>query len=376
MSAVRKVMILAARAGAGHLRAALALEQALRETHPQVEVLNLDALDFTPPAFRRSFGPGYERLVKDLPSVWRMIYEGTDQKPRSSRIRKLAALLDEWNTRALRKEVDRFDPDRIVCTHFMPSGVLAARRRKGKLRAPVFVALTDYDIHAMWLAEGVDHYFVATRAMAYALQAAGVAPQAVSVTGIPIPPVFSHTCPGRGQMRRTLGLRPEAPTALLSTGSFAAMRLDRLAAGLAELQGDVQLLAVAGRDAKLHQSLQRVAADRPGRVAAFGFVDNMHELMAASDLAVAKPGGLTSSECMAMGLPMVLVNPIPGQEERNSDYLLEAGCAVRAHSAAELHFKVAELLANPTRLEAMSAAALRAARPRAAYDVAARVTAA
>ena len=105
----------------------------------------------------------------------------------------------------------------------------------------------------------------------------------------------------------------------------------------------------------------------------FGFVTNMHELMAASDFAVTKCGGLTSSECLAMGLPMVIVNPIPGQEERNADFLLENGVAVKANSPDHLVYKVRRLLGEPERLERMRAAAVRVARPRAAYDVAERV---
>jgi len=174
-------------------------------------------------------------------------------------------------------------------------------------------------------------------------------------------------------MRARLGLRPEPPTVLVAAGGFGLGSVDETVATLADAAADAQLLAVAGRNEKLRKALEEVAATRHGKVVPFGFVDNMHELMAASDFAVTKCGGLTSSECMAMGLPMVIVRPIPGQEERNSDFLLENGVAVRANSAAHLVFKVKRLLGDPARLEQMSAAAKRAARPRAAYEIAARV---
>ena len=370
MGAVGKVMIISAKVGAGHTRAAQAVEEAFHQHYPDVNVRHIDVLEYTNRAFRKGLSSGYAKLIRGFPSVWRLLYERTEATSGMKGTKRLASLLDKLNTRPLRKEVESFDPDRIVCTHFLPSEVLANRRRKGKLRAPLYVALTDYDIHAVWIADGVDHYFVATPAMAYALKAAQVGEATVSVTGIPIVSAFSAAYPGRADMRRRLGLHPERTTILVTTGGFGGVRLDEVVAGLTDGPGNAQFLAVAGRDEELRQALEKLAESKPDTVLAYGFVGNMHELMAASDLAVAKPGGLTSSECLAMGLPMVVVKPIPGQEERNADYLLEAGAAVRAHSIAELKFKVHALLGDPQRLDAMRTAAKGAARPRAAQDIA------
>jgi processive 1,2-diacylglycerol beta-glucosyltransferase len=141
-------------------------------------------------------------------------------------------------------------------------------------------------------------------------------------------------------------------------------------AKVADATKDVQILAVAGKNASLKRSLDKVAADRPGKIVPLGFVDNMHELMAASDFAVTKPGGLTSSECLALGLPMVIVQPIPGQEERNSDFLLENGVALRANSAAHLAYKVGRMIEDDKLRRRMQTAAKRLAKPRAAMAVA------
>ena len=160
---------------------------------------------------------------------------------------------------------------------------------------------------------------------------------------------------------------------LLSAGGFGLSEIDRTVAVLAERFADVQFLAIAGRNADLHDALVEAAGRHPGQIVPFGFVENMHELMAASDLAVTKCGGLTSSECLALGLPMLILKPIPGQEERNADHLLEIGAAVRSHSHAHTVFKLGALLENPGRLAAMARAARAAARPRAAFDIAAIV---
>jgi len=373
MNGVKRLMILSVEAGAGHVRAAQALAQVVGERYPQVEVRHLEALQHTNPAFRKSFTSGYSKLATDLPSIWGFIYERMDRKTVNSKAKKLAALFARINAARLVRTVKEFDPDRIVCTHYLPAEVLASHRRKGKLRAPIFLVLTDYDVHALWIQEGVEHYFVATEEMEYALRARGIGSAGVSVTGIPVAPVFSARYPSRDAMRRRLNLRAGVPTLLMAAGGFGLGRVNHAVAALADAMQDVQILAVAGRNQKLHRALSRVAASRPEKVVPFGFVSNLHEMMAASDLMVTKSGGLTSSECLAMGLPMVIVRPIPGQEERNADYLLENGVAVKANSFAHLVYKVGRLLSDGARLDRMRRAARRVARPRAAYDIAGRV---
>ena len=274
------------------------------------------------------------------------------------------------NVAKMRRFVREFDPDAVICTHYVAADVLAHMRRRGRLRAPVTVVITDYDIHTMWVQAGVDRYCVATEEMAHALHAKGIGEAAVQVTGIPIMPVFAESYPERPVMRRRLGLNPDRVTVMVSAGGFGMVKLDRVVKILSEEIREAQFLAMAGGNRSLLESVRRVGESCDGRVAPFPFVDNMHELMAASDLIVTKPGGLTSSECLAMGLPMVIVQPIPGQEERNADFLLESGVAVKANSLAQLAFKVRRLLDQPERLESMRATARAVARPNAAADIA------
>lgn len=369
MSAVRKVMILSIKAGAGHLRAAQAIEAAFRERYPDVEVQNIDALEYTNAAFRNSFTEGYETLAGSLPSVWGYLYETLDKRPADSRFKRVAALFDRLNAQPLKKKVLEFAPDRIVCTHYLPPEVFGPMRVKGTLAAPVFVALTDYDIHAMWLQRGVDCYFVATGEMKYALEARGVENTVVHETGIPIMPVFSRVYT-RATVAKKLGIAPDVPTVLMSAGGFGLIKIDQLVEVLAAKFAKVQLLTVAGKNEKLKERLDRSREKFPDKIFPFGFVNNMHELMAASDFTIAKSGGLTTSESLAMGLPMVVINPIPGQEERNATFLLESGAGLWAHTVSNLIFKTEMLIENPQRLRAMQKAARRAARPDAAYRIA------
>jgi processive 1,2-diacylglycerol beta-glucosyltransferase len=365
----KKVLVLSVKAGAGHLRAAEAIEEVIKQTHPEVEVRNAETLEYTNPAFQASFTSAYNKLASDLPSVWGMIYERMDTKTSTSKSKKFAALIDRLNAAPIVRMVRRYAPDAVICTHYLPAEILAPLRRKGKLAASLSVTLTDYDIHTMWVQAGVDRYFVATDEMAHALKEKGIGNAKVSVTGIPIMPVFSRQQPAHRAMRLQLGLRPEPPTVLLSAGGFGFTRVDQTVAMLADAVDDVQLVALAGRNEKIEKALRAVAASRPGKIVPMGFAGNMHELMAASDFVVSKSGGLTCSECLAMGVPMVIFNPVPGQEERNADYLLENGVALRANSAANLVYKVRRLLTDEALLARMKNATRQIARPRAAYDI-------
>lgn len=369
--AKKRILILSVRAGAGHMRAAQAVKEALQESDEKVKVRHIDALEYTNKAFRKSFAQGYETLARDLPSLWGILYEAMEKKRPDSPTKKLAALFDRMNARPLRKEVERWEPDAILCTHYMPAEVLGARRKKGKLDAPLSVVLTDYDIHTMWIQEGVDRYFVATEEMAYALREKGVGHAEVVVTGIPILLAFRRGVEDmRVEMRYQLHLDPSAPTVLLSAGGFGLIPIDQTLAALADRIPHAQFLVVTGKNEKLYEAAQKVASRYSSRVRVYGFVDNMHELMAASDVMVAKCGGLTASECLAMGLPLVITKPIPGQEERNADYLLECGAAVRANSAAHIVYKTAEILEDAERRRKMRVAAHAHARPEAAKEIA------
>ena len=369
----KRILIVSVKAGAGHMRAAQAVEAAFREAHPEAEVRNIEALEFTNKAFQKSFTGVYNKLANDLPSIWGMIYRTMEEKRVRSKTKRLTTFFDRMNSSPLLAQLESYQPDAIVCTHYLPAELFAHRRLKGKLAARLYVVLTDYDIHTMWVQDGVDEYFVATGEMAYALEAKGVGSARVNVSGIPVMPEFSRKYPDKEAMRRKLGLMPEAQTVLVSAGAFGVTDVEGAVTELARVADGAQFVTIAGRNEALRKSLEHMAKEYEGRIAPFGFVTNMHEFMAASDFAVTKSGGLTSSECLAMGLPMVIWNPIPGQEERNADYLLENGAALRANSPAHLVFKVRRLLGDVGRLREMQAAARKIARPRAAFEIADRV---
>jgi processive 1,2-diacylglycerol beta-glucosyltransferase len=369
-SSLDRVLILSASAGAGHVRAAQALEQAFRESGAAREVRHVDALDHVFPPLRRIYGQGYLELVTHAPAVLGWLYDALDQPGRHARLR---SALDTLTAGPLARLLERADADWVVCTHFLPAAVASDLKARGRLRSRLAVVVTDFDAHALWLVPHVDRYFVALEATRRYLAHLGVPAERITVSGIPIDPVFTEPR-NAVAMTRKHGLDPARRTILVTAGGFGVGPVERLVRSLLELRRPAQLVVICGRSAELKRRLDDLAAAQPvdGSVTlrVLGYTRAMDEYMAAADLLVGKPGGLTTAEALARGLPMVIVNPIPGQEERNADHLLEAGAAIRCNNLPALAWKLDRLLDDPGRLAAMRTNARRLARPRAASEIA------
>jgi processive 1,2-diacylglycerol beta-glucosyltransferase len=370
---LKRVLLLSASAGAGHIRAAQAVERAFAEIgeangEPR-EVQHLDVLNYTNKVFRNLYSKAYIDLVNKMPEVPGWFYDKLD-KPWKNERRRLA--LDKLNTRPLVKLLRHYQPDLIVCTHFLPAEIVSWLRAKERLTSRQVIVVTDFDVHAMWLVHHYEHYFVAIdEARAY-LEALGIPAEKITVSGIPIDPVFAQT-KDKQEMRAKHGLAADRTTILLSAGGFGVGSVDALIAALMPLQHRAQVVAICGRNEELKERLSREASqlkpDANVLVKPFGYTKEMDELMTASDIVLGKPGGLTTCEALAKGLAFVIVNPIPGQEERNSDHLLEAGVGVRCNNLPTLAYKLDRLLADPDRFATMQRNSRRLGRPNAAKEI-------
>jgi processive 1,2-diacylglycerol beta-glucosyltransferase len=363
-----RLLILSVSAGAGHVRAAQALEAAAKSAEPPLAATHLDLLALVPKEFRKLYGEQYIKLVDRAPQLWSYLYTKTDRPSRDSLVGRLKRAAEKLNTRRLQSEIGRLRPDVILCTHFLPAELLSRQKAKGAPLPPLWVQVTDFDVHALWVHPHVDRYCVASEEVAFRLADRGVPRAKISVTGIPVMPQFSARL-DRGECAAGLGIRPERFTVALMAGGAGVGAIDELAARLLRAADDLQVVALAGRNAELLARLRKLAKSFPQQLFPLGFTTTVERVMSAADLVITKPGGLTVSECLARHKPMLLVSPIPGQEERNADYLLEAGAALKAVDAATLEFKLGLLLADPSRLRAMGEAAHRTARPHAARDV-------
>jgi processive 1,2-diacylglycerol beta-glucosyltransferase len=261
----------------------------------------------------------------------------------------------------------QFKPDVVLCTHYMPLDVVG--RLKGKSRgrfAPLTASVvTDFEAHALWMEPGVDLYCVAAEETKARLVARGALAENVIVTGIPIAQKFSAPVDAAVERRR-MGLRDDLPVLLVLGGGFGLGPVAAILAELNKLRTPVQVVVVCGKNEKLRREL--AVQDRRHPTHVLGFVTNMHEIMSLAALIVTKPGGLTTSEALAMGKPIFVLNPIPGQEGANSDFLLEYGAAAKANRIEDLPFRLEKLLGS-AKLTEMADRAKTLGKPAAAQSV-------
>ncbi len=369
-----RVLVLSASAGAGHLRAAEAIEKAICLRGLASEVQHVDVLKYTNQVFRHFYSKAYIDLVNKAPEVLGWLYDYLDEPGKNDPIR---LAFDRLNANPFIRYLHRYKPDVAICTHFLPSEIISSLKGEGKVRVLNAVVVTDFDVHAMWLCRHVEQYFVALEETKAHLKALGVPEALITTSGIPVDPVFAKPKDKRA-MRRKHGL-DDRFTILVSAGGFGVGPVAHLVQTLARLSHPASVVVVCGRNEALRAEL----ADKAKKLAnhslvsftLLGFTTDMDELMTAADLYVGKPGGLTTSEALAKGLPMVVINPIPGQEERNSDHLLEEGVAIRCNNLPALAYKIDRLIKTPGKLSQMSENAQALAKPQAAFALVDRLLA-
>jgi processive 1,2-diacylglycerol beta-glucosyltransferase len=349
----KRVLIISTSAGTGHVRAGEALAKAFASDERVEKVIHEDALKYTNKLFRDFYSTLYTTLVKSAPQLLGWMYRSSDEPWKNEAVR---LQFDRLNTGPLVKFIQEFQPDIIVCTHFMPAGIIAHLIEKKELDAHLSIVVTDMDCHAMWLSRIFHRYFVAGDEAKAHLEALGLPGERITVSGIPIDPVFGQPLE-RSALQAQYGLASGKLTLLLSAGALGVSPTESVVSRLKELRHDVQTIVVCGRSEEVKQRVTALVGEGNPRFHILGYSDRMHELMQVSDLFIGKPGGLTTSEALACGLPMVIFSPIPGQEERNSDHLLEDGVAIKCNELTTIPFKIDRLLDNPERLAAMRRAA-------------------
>jgi processive 1,2-diacylglycerol beta-glucosyltransferase len=359
-----RALIATVTAGAGHLQAAAALEEAWRALRPNDEVKKVDLLDYVSKLQRNVYVQGYVKLIEHAPELWGMVFKKTDNPKLVRKITRLRRMFAERTNKRFVKYLRAFEPDVVLCTHYLPVEIMGQLKAKGRGTATVCI-VTDFEAHALWMEQAVDLYCVAAEETRASLIARGSKRDAVVVTGIPIAARFSRP-PDPAAVRKNLGLRDDLPVVLVLGGGFGMGPVGEILTGLDRAGAAFQVMVVAGRNDELRRELAARDFRNPTRV--MGFVTNMHELMAIADLIITKPGGLTTSEALALGKPLFIFNPIPGQEAANSDFLLERGAAVKVNRVEDVPFRIDQLLGSK-KLAEMSQAARNLGKPRAAEDV-------
>jgi len=369
-----RIAILHATAGSGHKRAAESLAASLAQLQPGAVVREVDTLVFASRLYRGTYAASYNAMAARAPRLWGVLYHSWAAAPVNRSTAPVRLALDRMNLRRLVRVVERESPDAVICTHFLPVEALSPRRGVGRLRVPLYCVITDFAAHPFWAFPHVDRYFVAAAAVAAELAGLGVPAERIEVTGIPVDPKFARAV-GREAARERLGLDTRRPAVLVMGGGSGVGPLADLATRLASLALQPVVIVACGINRRLRAQIEALPEARAGNVRALGFTRDMDLLLEACDVAVGKAGGLTCSEALIKGTPLVIFKPTPGQEVRNAEYLEAAGAAFHADSEQEVEATVGRLLADPDARAQVRESALRIAAPHAAETIVRRVLA-
>jgi processive 1,2-diacylglycerol beta-glucosyltransferase len=356
----------------GHYAAAVAIDEALRQHDRHAETMLLDSFRYANPVLSKVTLRAYLAILKTAPEVWEFLYDNPEVKEKTKKVREL---LDRGNSKKLKKLLAEFEPDAVVCTQAFACGVVASWKRATRRERPALVGvLTDFVAHRYWADSEVDLYIAPNEETRQTLVSQGVLPERVKIHGIPISERFAGPV-DRAAVLKNLGLKLDQPKVLVMGGSLGLGPMKSVIRKLNKLPQPFDIIAVTGKNEELMDRLLRKGPRLRHQTRILGFVDSIPELMSVADILVTKPGGITTAEALTKRLPMVIINPIPGQEAKNSEFLLSHGVAVEAQDASDVMFYVDEFMRNPGKLRQMRAAAESLGRPHAADDAAREILA-
>lgn len=364
-----RIFILYASIGGGHASAANALEKAFAQ-RGVTDVVVKDIFEFGGELLRKAVVGSYTVTSEKAPLLWKIFYESGDvSDPQRAEFKNLlrGQAQRPLFLRSLDKFVKEYAPEVIIGTHFMPLEILFPLKRKGELTAPMYEVITDFMVSSDWIQPGVDAYFVASDFTREAMIARAVDPALIHVTGIPVRPELAAP-KERAQARARIGLTSEHIITLLG-GGISSNRVRHVAQELLQTNLRGTLVVVAGRNEELEKEISDLENGPTLRVLKLGFIDFVDDLFAASDVVITKAGGLTVSEILAVGTPMIIIDPIPGQEEWNADFVAGSGAGIQLRQIETAPTAAVTLLNDPARLQGMRNHAQRVGKPRAAFEI-------
>ncbi len=362
---MKRILILYISNISGHKSAASAIEKAIRMLAPSAEVKGMNFFRYVAPVTEKVVNTMYMGVIKRMPIIWQVLYDNPRVVRSTSRVRRFVYL-------QVRKRVDKlirsFSPDVVIATQAFPCEIVSRYKLEMGASYKVFAVLTDFAPHSFWISPAVDQYIVASPQVKDRLMNKGVEEEKIKVFGIPIDPAF-YFSKDPDEIRRRLGFGPE-DLILVMGGGQGLGPIKEIVSALDELDLEFGIVVVCGNNRRLYKSIDRLRRKARHKLYLFGYVENMDELMTVSKLIVTKAGGLTISEAMAKGLPMVIMNSLPGQEYNNLRFLLKNRCCVRAESGDDVVRAVRRLLTDPEYWQRLHTRALVTGRPNASLETA------
>jgi processive 1,2-diacylglycerol beta-glucosyltransferase len=368
LSFLTKINIIYTDAGAGHRRAAEALYKAAEEIFSEAEISLFNVLDYTTPVFKKSYPAIYLFMINRCPWLFGLGYYLTDIRVVDRIVRYFRRITNSIHCKEFEKYILTEKPDLIITTHWLANEIITSLKKSGKFKSFLATCITDYYPHAFWRNSGVDLYIAPNEDLIPRLVKLGVSREKAHTIGLPISPEF--TCRhDKKEIRKQLGMDAGLFSLLITSGGFGVGPIKELVAEIEKIDHPLQVLVVCGNNSLLYEELTAYTKKSRHTIRIFGFVNNMDELMEASDILISKSGGLTSTEAMAKDLPLIILYPIPGQEFSNSEFLVKHGAGLRVKSAKQARGALEGLLAEPERLSVLRDNIGKLAKPNAAREI-------
>lgn len=359
------ILILTASIGSGHIKAAEAVAEQLNLLLPQANIVTIDFMAKKTSVVHWFMKEFYLQMLAFVPNLYDVFYKLAGEKSGGSVIKGAFALVMQPVISRLLKQ---YQPDVVFCTHPFPEAATSLWKERHHSNLPLAVVMTDYSLHEIWLRDNVDLYFMATKAMKQQMLDKGYDEKMLFACGIPICMDVEHL-PARDEIRKEYEVPEKQPAILLMGGGLGLGGINQMLQELEGIAEKMTLFVVTGKNEHLQSEAQAFARTSHHHVLVWGYTDKVHELMQASDLLLTKPGALTISEAFAVGLPMLLHDPIPGPETENAVYATRHGAAIWLHPGEKLAPAVLEILSSGS-LAQFKQQAKMCARPQAAREIA------
>ncbi|MFZ5943262.1 MAG: MGDG synthase family glycosyltransferase [Bacillota bacterium] len=355
-----KILIFSVSIGSGHDSVANALAQDIKTQAPDSQVLIVDTFKYINSILNKVVVGSYMETIKFTPKVWGYLYEQAED---GERLVDTGQILSKLLSPKLDQLLMDFRPDVLICTHAFPVGILSVLKNKKNFKQPIISCITDFTVHSFWIHPQVDLFVIPQDDLINPFVDEGINLDKVKPFGIPIRSQFRNI-PDKKTSREKLGLL-ERQTVLVMGGGLGLGKIEEAVYKLLH-ETHLQIIVIAGSNQKLKNNLELLKRDN--RLHVLGFVENVAEIMACADLIVTKPGGITCAEALAMELPMAIISPLPGQEERNTDYFINKGVAIKVKKMEYLIRELNSLCSNSLRLRHMKEMAAYLKRPNSAVN--------
>jgi UDP-N-acetylglucosamine 2-epimerase len=356
---MKKILIFYGSYGGGHLSAAKSIRDYIEKNYSDSQVELVDCVEYVNKLFNKLTTKAYKDFSKNARWIWKHLYYDSE----SGSLSRICNTINRLMAIKLNRLIQEFQPDLIISTHPFSSQMCAILKEKGKLNCKVATILTDYAPHNQWLvkSEFIDYYFVAQQGMVDDLVSRGVNKDKIHVTGIPLSSRFLQSY-NKQKILEDYGLTSDKNTILFFAGGEFGFGKDktfnRLKAIIDNLP-NLQVVAVAGRNEKMKERFDELVKTTrtESNVKILSFTNQVPELMSVSDLVITKPGGLTTTESLASGLPLIIIDPLPGQEEENAEFIENSGAGIWVKDSDNIETILLDIFNNPDKLESMKSKA-------------------